>query len=94
MGDAAQAAATSAAQSLAQIAALVVAARAIRLQLENELARGMYFAMKRRSWPIVFPHIGAIPALMYFLRKAMHSASTAASSSVDAFTLSIKPERP
>jgi hypothetical protein len=50
--------------------------------------------MKRRSWPIELPHIGEWPFVEYFFRNSSASVSTAASSSADALTLSISPERP
>ena len=40
------------------------------------------------------PHIGEWPASEYFFRNSSAAASTAASSVVDALTLSISPERP
>ncbi len=50
--------------------------------------------MKRRSWQIELPHIGDLPAGTQRLRKASSSASACASVSVEALTLSIRPERP
>ncbi len=50
--------------------------------------------MKRRSWQIELPHIGDLPAGTQRFRKASSSASAWASVSVDALTLSIRPERP
>ncbi|MCY1369187.1 hypothetical protein D9M69_562110 [compost metagenome] len=50
--------------------------------------------MKRRSWQIELPHIGDLFAGTQRLRKASSSASACSSVSVEALTLSIRPERP
>src|SRR5471032_2843050 len=50
--------------------------------------------MKRRSWPMVLPHIGAFPFGTHRRMKASSASSASASVTVDALTRSIRPERP
>src|SRR5471032_1028590 len=50
--------------------------------------------MKRRSWPMVLPHIGDFPFGTHRRMKAISASSASASVTVDALTRSIKPERP
>src|SRR5471032_3165164 len=50
--------------------------------------------MKRRSWPMVLPHIGDLPFGTHRRMKAISASSASASVTVDALTRSIRPERP
>ena len=54
----------------------------------------MVLARKRRSWQMLLPHIGDLPLGTYCFRNSITSASACASSTVDAFTRSIRPLRP
>src|SRR5471032_870905 len=50
--------------------------------------------MKRRSWPMVLPHIGVFPFGTHRRMKALSASSASASVTVDALTRSTRPERP
>ena len=54
----------------------------------------MYLAKNRRSWQMLFPHIGEVFAPICFCRNSMVCSSATLSVIFEFFTLSIKPYRP